>query len=312
MTDSPPSRVLILGGSGFLGGAVIKSALDSDLQVTSASRSAPRLGAFEMGYADHVDLDPTEESALARTLDELRPDSLVNCAALARGAACDADPGLAFRLNTELPGNLARLCREREIRLVHVSTDLVFDGEPPRDSGYRESDPADPTSYYGRSKLEGEERVLEENSSSLVARLPLLYDSMGSPNSPGAAGAILAMHRRGERPKLFTDEMRTPLDAREAGAALVELARGTAAGLLHVAGPRSISRFDLGVLVLGNVGVPEDQAIAFLCASTQAEFAADRPREAAARPRDVSLDSSLARSLLTCKLSPPEQRLLFR
>jgi dTDP-4-dehydrorhamnose reductase len=216
----------------------------------------------------------------------------VNAAALARVDQCEREPALAERLNAELPAELARRTRGAGLRLVHVSTDLVFGATAPRVGGFREDDPPAPVHVYGRTKAAGEARVRAENPAALVVRLPLLHgDSAG--RGLGASDQLLAALARGERPALFSDEWRAPLAVADAAEALLELAARTCAGILHVAGPARLTRLELGLAVLRAHGLDATR----VRAATRAELGL-----AATRPADVALDAARARGLLATPL----------
>jgi dTDP-4-dehydrorhamnose reductase len=295
--------VLILGASGFLGPHLVAAARRAGWRALAAAR-APHAASQHGGAAPDESRawDAETPGALARLLDELRPDALVLAAALARVEACEREPARAARLNAALPEEAARLCQARGLRLVHVSTDLVFGTRPAGARFYREQDPPAPSHVYGRSKAEGEERVLAAYPEALVVRLPLLYGDSGG-RALGATDAILAALARGERPALFTDEWRTPLEAGNAAEAVLELVSATACGRLHVAGPARLSRHELGLALLVARGVARAEAQARLRAVTRAELGLE------ARPADVALDSTRARALLAAPLLAPEQAL---
>jgi dTDP-4-dehydrorhamnose reductase len=219
-------------------------------------------------------------------------------AALARQHDCDADPDLARCLNEELPGEVAASCARRGARLVHISTDLVFSSRAPR-GGFNEGAVPDATSVYGRSKARGEVRVLVAYPKALVVRLPLLYgDSLG--RGLGASDGLLAALKRGERPLLFEDEWRTPLDVTAAAAALVHLAQLEVAGLLHLAGPQRLSRLELGRTVLA--------ARALAPHKVRAALRREVPG-CVERPEDVSLCAARALALLPAPMPSPEEAL---
>jgi dTDP-4-dehydrorhamnose reductase len=311
---------LVLGGSGFLGRALLDEARraeaardlrdgrDGGRCVGTEAQDRPRVlavsrrpdaGEMRRGAASSVDL--CVPGALERLLDEQRPARVVNAAAAANPADCEADPALAEALNARLPGELAGLCAARGTRLVHASTDLVFGAEPAPPGGFDERDAPGPISVYGRSKLDGERRVAEADAGAAIARLPLLFgDSRG--RARGASDALLAALARGEVPRLFTDERRSPLDVDVAAAALIELAWRGEAGLLHVAGPDRLTRYDLGMLVLSASRVPTPGDIGArsewrIVATTRAEEGVE-----ANRPADVCLDAARARGLLATRL----------
>ena len=240
--------------------------------------------------ADWRSIDLARIGAVEALSAELLPERVVNCAALARGAACEADPGLAQRMNADLPRELARWCAAAGARLVHVSTDLVFGAGDAPEGGFDESAPPTPRGVYARTKAEGELGVLAEDPRALVVRLPLLYGNSGG-RCLGASDSLLEAVARDEKPPLFEDEWRTPLDVADAALALIELAGREEAGVLHVAGPDRVSRLELGLAVLAAMGLDESLARESVRAARRSELAPERPR-------DVSLDSRRAAACL--------------
>ena len=288
--------LLVLGASGFLGPHVVRAARTAGWRVVAAARR-PELAAWLGGGGpdEALAFEAEDPAALAELLARARPEAIVCALALSRVDACERDPVRAQRLNAAFPADLARASRAAGVRLVHVSTDLVFGATPPRAGGFREDDPPSPVHAYGRSKAAGEAGVLCADPSALVVRLPLLYgDSLG--RGLGASDQLRAALARGERPALFRDEWRTPLEAGNAAAALLELVALDAAGLLHVAGPQRLERHALGLAVLARLGLSSER----VRAATRAELGL-----AATRPADVALDSTRARALLATPLLAP-------
>jgi dTDP-4-dehydrorhamnose reductase len=161
--------------------------------------------------------------------------------------------------------NVARAASRAGARLIHVSTDLVFDGEH---APYAEDDEPRPVSDYGRAKLEAESYV-----DGLIVRTSLLYGKPGGPQESMAA--------RGGT--FYVDEIRCPTRVDELAAALLELAALDVTGPLHVAAPDAVSRYDFALLL----------------GATNAQPAPTPP----GRARNVALDSSRSESHLTTRLS---------
>jgi dTDP-4-dehydrorhamnose reductase len=282
-------RLLILGGSGFLGPHVARAALARRWDVAIASRD-PRLPpASGAGSVRARTFDALVPGSLERLLDEEQPATVVVCTALPTIAQCDAYPVLARALNADLPAAVARWTHTHGAKTVLVSTDLVFGAEPARHGRYREDDPPSPASEYGRTKAAGEAAVLDADPRAIVARCALLFgDSFG--RALGASDNLLAAVERGERPALFTDEWRTPLDAALAARALVSLPEADVHGIVHVAGSERLSRLELGLRILESTGKP--RALELVRATTRAV------EGHAARPADVSLDTGRLRAIL--------------
>jgi dTDP-4-dehydrorhamnose reductase len=280
--------VLVIGSTGFLGVALARTLRDArQSAVLAARRPHESPAAAGLERATKLVLDLRDATALERVLLLLRPRAVVLAAALARVDLCERDPVEAREVNELAPARAAALCARHGVRLVHVSTDLVFGGHAPAPGGFRPEDPPAPCSAYGGTKAAGERAVLAAHPGALVARLPLLCgESFG--RGLGAGDSLLAALSRGERPRLFHDEWRTPLDVADAARALVELVDEDVAGVLHVAGPERLSRVELAERVLAAHGIDADR----IDRSTRAE--AGMPE----RPRDCSLDARRAVEIL--------------
>ena len=143
--------------------------------------------------------------------------------------------------------------------------------------------------------------MLDAYPGALVVRLPLLFGDSGG-RGLGASDRVLDSVERGERPAMFTDEWRTPLDVVSAAAALVELAHGTTSGTLHVAGPERVSRHELALRALIAHGATRSEAAARIVSTTRGGAGQE-----STRPEDVSLDGSRARALLRTALRGPSE-----
>jgi len=303
-------RLAVLGGSGFLGAWIVALAQrDPTLAVASMSRSPerfPRPAPEER--VERIEVDVLGDGELEQALAAWKPTHVVLCAALSRMADCTGDPERAHRMNVDLPHRVATACG-RGARVVYTSTDLVFGAQPPPPGGFDEDAPTGPTSDYGRSKLGGETVLrahMRFSARHLVVRLPLLYGpSLG--RGLGASDALLAEIARGESPLFFTDERRTPLDVRDAAAAVLELTLGDETDVVHVAGPVALDRYAFGMAVLLEEGMSVSEARARVRAGRRSDLHMERDR-----PADVSLDSNRARNLLSVKLRGPSEALADR
>jgi dTDP-4-dehydrorhamnose reductase len=258
-------RVLLTGASGLLGSYLLDHLDRADIDPV-----------LWMGSRD-VDFSVPEQVVAA--FRRARPDLILHTAAMAKVADCDRHPERAERVNVGGTRLLAELAGEAGARLVHTSTDLVFDGER---GWYREGDSPSPLSVYGRTKLAAEEAVLA-GSGNVVVRLSLLFGPARTRNRGSFFDQMLSALQSGKPVSLFADEWRTPLGLRPAAAALVRVAVSAVSGLLHLGGPERMSRLEMG-----------QRLAAFLRLDPSGIVVSKRDNvpAPAPRPRDCSLDSS--------------------
>lgn len=150
------------------------------------------------------EVDITNQNAIDRFATEHRPTWVVNCAAYTAVDKAESEPDLARKLNADGPGNLARLAQRLEIPLVHFSTDYVFDGSGSRP--WNENDRPAPLSVYGRTKLEGEERIVESTGRFFLFRISWLYGQHGL----NFVRTILRLLREKEVIRVVSDQTGSP------------------------------------------------------------------------------------------------------
>ena len=208
-------RAIIVGSRGRIGGSVVgRLSRNQGFEVTALDRAA-------------LPLDSPE--SIRSGLGDRDFDVLVNCAAITGVDACEADPASARAVNTLAPEALASVCREKGARMIHLSTDYVFDGEA---EGLRsEEETPNPLGEYGRSKLEGENRVLQSAPGNLVIRTSWVF----GPRRPSFPDMILERARSGGLVRAISDKWSSPCYSEDfAGWLEILLARPDIDGLIHL------------------------------------------------------------------------------
>ncbi|HEX8280659.1 MAG TPA: dTDP-4-dehydrorhamnose reductase [Chthoniobacterales bacterium] len=207
-------RIIIVGAGGRLGGALVRE----------------YSGEHEVTAFNHAQLDLAAPEEMRRVLGALEFDLLINCAAQTNVDRCETHRDEAFALNAEAPAILAEICSAKNARLLHISTDYVFDGK--QNEPYREEDEPNPISIYGESKLVGERGVLAVDGNHVVARVSWVF----GPDRPSFIDWIIQRAREDERVAAVADKFSTPTYTRDiAGMLRPFLDAAVAGGIVHVA-----------------------------------------------------------------------------
>jgi dTDP-4-dehydrorhamnose reductase len=230
--------LLVVGASGFLGANVVLEALAEGREIIAASDSIP----LTAPGVRTLTADLTAPGACSELLDQVRPEWVLNCAAIADVDKCERMPALAARVNENLPRALAAACAQFNARLLHVSTDAVFDGKHGRRT---EEDPPGPVNEYAASKLAGERAVMEEMPDALVVRTNFV--GIAPRSEVGLAGWIASQLEQGEVIKGFTNVIFAPLLANDLARILLRMMDRGMDGLFHAASRDSMSKYDFAV-----------------------------------------------------------------
>ncbi len=200
---------------------------------------------------DITELDITDPRQCAARMKELRPEVVLNAAALTAVDYCELHEEEAFRVNAQGAGNLAEAAASSGALLVHYSTDYVFDGGRPEP--YREEDPTGPRSVYGRSKLRGEEMVRSRSTEHLILRTAWLFGCHGK----NFIRTILQAAREGQPLRVVDDQRGSPTYARDLAACTMKLVGGRCRGTYHVTNSGACSWYELARFSVECSGIEE-------------------------------------------------------
>jgi dTDP-4-dehydrorhamnose reductase len=203
---------------------------------SDVARAATRAG-HDPILLDRAALDITDPPALALAFSRERPDAAINCAAWTDVDGAESNREQAHAVNAAGAGNVARAAGDAGVALVHVSTDYVFDGEPPREASgspraYLESDPTGPRSAYGESKLAGEREVLAASPGHTVVRSSWLFGLDGQ----NFVATMLRLAGERESIQVVDDQTGCPTWTGHLAPALIGLIERRVSGLVHLAG----------------------------------------------------------------------------
>lgn len=224
-------KLVILGARGMLGTDLVR---------------ACEHGGIEAVGRDLPELDITDHKQLKREMPS--GDWVVNCAAYTRVDDAEQEREQAFALNAEAPRQLARVCQDREIPLMHISTDYVFDGRAGKP--YRENARPNPVNVYGAGKLAGEMGIRAEGGHYVIVRTQSLFGVHG----PNFVKTIARKLRESDAPlRVVNDQVSAPTWTGHLAEALVKLARLRQKGVVHVTASGSCSWYDFACAIADRV-----------------------------------------------------------
>ena len=259
-------KLLVTGAAGQLGVDVVDHARSLGDDVVGVDRAA---------------LDVTDAVAVGQLLDSVRPDAVINAAAYTAVDACETNEALAFAVNADAVGHLSAACELVGAHLVHVSTDYVFDGT--LDRPYREDDPTNPQSVYGRSKLAGEHAA---GPAAAVARTSWLCGEHGH----NMVELVLRLASKPDQALAFVDDQRGhPTFTADLAPALHRLAADRRTGIHHLTNQGAVSWFEFVREILAAAGHDPDRVRPIATADL------DPPRPAP-RPANSVLDNAVWRA----------------
>ncbi|MDX2469513.1 MAG: dTDP-4-dehydrorhamnose reductase [SAR324 cluster bacterium] len=223
-------KVLVTGADGQLGREIRDLALSE-----------------EMTFTDVAQLDLTNFSAVSSLFEEKGFDLVINCAAYTAVDRAETNEELATKVNNEAVANLARLCLEHDTRLIHISTDYVFDGNQP--TPYKEEDATNPQSVYGKTKLAGENAILETGCEAMILRTAWLYSSFGA----NIAKTILKFADSKQEISFVYDQIGTPTyaaDLAQVIGLLVQNPQKFRSGIYHYTNEGVASWYDFAAAIV--------------------------------------------------------------
>lgn len=265
-------RVLVTGSQGQL----VRCLIDV----------APRWPAIELAFAGRPEADMAEAGSMARAIAAHRPDAVINAAAYTAVDLAEDEPDKAFRINAEAAGEVAAAAAAIGAPVIQISTDYVFDGREP--GAYREDMPTAAINVYGRSKLDGEERVRAASPDHLIARTAWVF----SPFGHNFVKSIVKAAGERETLTVVDDQRGSPTSGLELAAALLAIvekwrdgARIGQGATYHLAGSSAASWFEFAQEIVrqcGELGRPAAEVLPVPSSEWPTR---------AARPANTALDS---------------------
>jgi len=230
-------KILVTGASGLLGHKVAQLALKKGHEVYAIYKEH----AISLGTS--IELDLTDRERLLKVISKRKPNAVIHTAAYTDVDSCEINRDLAWKVNAEATKHLAIASASIGSHLTYVSTDYVFDGEK---GLYTEEDNPNPISYYGYTKLKGEDFFKEHATEWCVARASVIY-GWGLPHNQNFATWLINNLNQGKEVKVLRDQYVSPTLNTNLAEMLLEIAERKIIGILHTAGATKVSRHEFAL-----------------------------------------------------------------
>lgn len=276
-------KMLITGASGLSGSKIAELAIKQGHLIYSGFNE------HEPPFGNPVKLNITNKDAVDKTLEHLKPDTVIHAAALTNVDKCETNKELAWKINYEGTLNIAKATNKTGSFLIYFSTDYIFDGKK---GLYHEEDPPNPINHYGYTKLKGEEAVKEYGGEWTICRPSVIYGTRPATGKVNFALWVLEKLRKYEEIKVLTDQYVSPTLNTNLATMILEVAERKLCGVYHLAGASRISRFKFAQMLADIFSLNKN----LIKPATFTEMC-----WLAKRPKDSSLNVSKATRTLTHK-----------
>ncbi len=278
-------KVLITGANGFLGYYLVKQLIQMKIPVVATGKGACRLPFASDENFTYATMDFTDPFAVHDVFQKFQPEVVVHAGAMSKPDDCELQQWQAYLVNVEGTVNMLLNAAEQRSFFIFVSTDFIFDGET---GMYKEEDSASPVNYYGKTKAEAEEAVMEYEFDWAIVRTVMVY---GQPVL--SRGNLLSVVKekldKGELYNVFDDQYRTATYVTDLVDGIVRIIEKEAKGVYHICGKDLLTPYEMACLTADLLG--KDRGL--IRRVSASDFS-----QPARRPSKTGLDIGKARSVL--------------
>jgi len=227
-------KILVTGANGQLGQELVRLPAPPDIEITGFGRG---------------ELDVTDPEQCRNVIGSYKPEVVIHCAAYTKVDQAESEPDEAYRVNADGTRNAALAAEQIGAKFVYISTDYVFDGKA--NAPYRENDPTDPQSVYGKSKLAGEQWVQSLSSRYFIVRTSWVYGKHGS----NFVKTMLRLAEERDRLKVVSDQVGSPTYTLDLAQFLLELVQTDHYGIFHASNTGACSWYEFAKAIFEERGM---------------------------------------------------------
>ena len=234
-------KIILTGSTGLLGKALLETIPPGYKIFPFYSKDLPQNRDYW-----YYRMDITKKGEVAKNFAKIKPDIVIHAASLGNVDYCEKNSKEAYLVNVTGTKNIVEMCEKYKCKLIFTSTNAVFDGQH---APYSETGKTHPINYYGKTKVLGENLVLQSNPNNVVVRMTLIYGWNNSNQRSNAVTWLLDRLRRAEPTKLVNDTFVNPLYNLQAAENIWKIIKTDKSGIFHLAGKTRVNRYQFGVAI---------------------------------------------------------------
>lgn len=262
-------RILLTGANGLVGqktAEIFSHETEDTLLLSDISPKAEDQGKF-----NYIPLDITHKEKVKLAVKKYAPDVIINTAAYTNVDGCETERELSWKVNVDAVKNLIIACRINSSKLIHISTDYVFDGKT---GNYDENSTPNPKSFYGKAKLASENAVLASGINHTIIRSMIIYGT-GKNIKLNFALWLVDKLKRNEEVTIVDDQYGQPTISDDVAVAILRIVERNCSGLYHICGSEYVSRYEFAVRLANIFGF--DSKLIIPIKTSELHQAAERP-----------------------------------
>lgn len=244
-------KIFITGANGLLGQNAVRQFTAAGYDVTAAGRGSCRLPQGDIPFR-YISLDNTHRDEVWAAVVDVAPEVIVHAAAMSQPDACELNRAECDDCNVNATRYFTEAATAVNARMIYISTDFIFNGE---DGPYKETDQPAPVNYYGQSKWEGEQIVLQSSVRWAIVRTVLVYGNILSGTRSNIVTWVKENLEKEKPIKVVSDQLRTPTYVEDLVGGIQLIIEKNAEGIYHISGKQVLTPYDMAVCVAGYFGL---------------------------------------------------------
>ncbi len=236
-------RILITGSNGLLGQKLVNILAGANRYKIVATSRGENRNVNKQNYV-YYNLDITNASALKQIIYKEKPQCIINCAAMTHVDVCEKEQSACYAINVSAVKELVKIAKEKDIHLIHISTDFIFDG---KSGPYDEEATPNPVNYYGKTKLESEQVINGQLEKYSILRTILLYGAVQGLNRPNIVFFVKNSLEQGKEITMVDDQYRMPTLVDMLANACVAAYKNKAYGVFNVSSNKLLNVYEMAL-----------------------------------------------------------------